>query len=260
MDRVPRQGIDVDDDPFPLGVLVREARLRAGLTVRGLAQRAGVHPSHVSRVERGLAWPSGTALRELLEAAGMRFEVAVVPMVRPVLDPDGVDATAVLANAGLDPVPLTHALSHAGVPYRLMGSLAAVLQGLPMAVVDMVLAVPKDRIDDVGAALVPWLTGRWRDDWGEFDWALPRSPAEPGADRWRTDGGELRVQWVESESGLPPGVQVVVEYDRDHYQRVRGHQVPERGEHTLMLAGLGALAVLDPRIGRRLARAVGSAG
>ncbi len=67
------------DDALPLGQLVREARERAGLSMRVLAEAAGLHPSYLSRVERDLAWPSAAALRDLLEAAGMRFEVAVVP-------------------------------------------------------------------------------------------------------------------------------------------------------------------------------------
>jgi len=45
---------DVDNpDTRPLGLAVKEFRIRAGLTQEEVAQRAGLHRTHVGLVERG---------------------------------------------------------------------------------------------------------------------------------------------------------------------------------------------------------------
>jgi len=55
--------------------LVRQARIRAGLNQRGLAQRAATAQSVVARIERGQTSPSWETLARLLEAAGFGIDV-----------------------------------------------------------------------------------------------------------------------------------------------------------------------------------------
>jgi transcriptional regulator with XRE-family HTH domain len=55
------------------GDILREARLRAGLSQAELARRAGTHPSAVGRGERGEALPSLEKLRELVRACGLEL-------------------------------------------------------------------------------------------------------------------------------------------------------------------------------------------
>jgi len=62
------------------GQFVREARLRAGLTQRALASRAGVSQPLVARIERGQVEPSFDRLLELIRACGFDLEVHVVPL------------------------------------------------------------------------------------------------------------------------------------------------------------------------------------
>lgn len=63
----------VDDD----AALVRRARLRAGLSQRQLAQRAGTSQAMVARVEGGRQSPSLPTLRRLLEACGSDIHLQV---------------------------------------------------------------------------------------------------------------------------------------------------------------------------------------
>jgi transcriptional regulator with XRE-family HTH domain len=63
------------------GSLIADARLRAGLTQSELARRAGMPRSVVNAYERGRREPGAAALDQLLEAAGMRLELA--PRHRP---------------------------------------------------------------------------------------------------------------------------------------------------------------------------------
>ncbi|MGH9341059.1 MAG: helix-turn-helix domain-containing protein [Acidobacteriota bacterium] len=61
--------------------LLREARMRAGLSQRELAKRAGTAQSVVARIERGLSSPSWETLARLVAAAG--FELQARLSLRP---------------------------------------------------------------------------------------------------------------------------------------------------------------------------------
>lgn len=67
---------------FEPGSLLREARRRAGLSQRELAERAGTSQSVVARIELGRTSPSADTLRRLLDAAG--FELRATLVERPV--------------------------------------------------------------------------------------------------------------------------------------------------------------------------------
>ncbi len=71
----PRPG-----DADPLGARIRHLRQAQGMTLRDLADRAGVTESFLSQVERGLASPSISTLRRIAsslgESIGSLFEEA----------------------------------------------------------------------------------------------------------------------------------------------------------------------------------------
>jgi transcriptional regulator with XRE-family HTH domain len=60
------------------GQLVREARRRAGLTQRQLAERAGTTQSAIARLERGDVEPGFHRVIELVRAAGLDLRVGLV--------------------------------------------------------------------------------------------------------------------------------------------------------------------------------------
>ena len=64
---------------FP-GSLLRDARLRAGLTQRQLAQRAETSQSVVTRIEQGHSDPSTATLARLLAAAGFELRAELTPI------------------------------------------------------------------------------------------------------------------------------------------------------------------------------------
>jgi transcriptional regulator with XRE-family HTH domain len=55
------------------GDLLREARLRAGITQQQLAGRAGTSQSAIARWESGAVHPSFERLRELIRACGLEL-------------------------------------------------------------------------------------------------------------------------------------------------------------------------------------------
>ena len=68
----------------PLGVGIRAERLRQGLTLAQLAERAGLSPSALSQIERGVTDPSIGSLRRIATALG-------VPFFRFLLEPESRD-------------------------------------------------------------------------------------------------------------------------------------------------------------------------
>ncbi len=66
--------------------LLRDARLRAGMTQAQLAQRAGVTQPVVSRAEAAGANPQIATLDRLLRAAGARLELAAPERRLPDVD------------------------------------------------------------------------------------------------------------------------------------------------------------------------------
>jgi transcriptional regulator with XRE-family HTH domain len=91
--------------------LVRRARTRAGLSVRALAEAAGVAASTVHRIEQGQLQPTVQTLRQIAEAAGVRlavraevdYAVSLVGLARSIHDDiaSGNDATPVRKAAEL---------------------------------------------------------------------------------------------------------------------------------------------------------------
>ena len=61
------------------GNLLQEARERAGLTQRELAQRAGTAQSVVARIELGVTDPGSGTLSKLLAAAGFQLIARLDP-------------------------------------------------------------------------------------------------------------------------------------------------------------------------------------
>lgn len=71
--------------------IVQEARRRAGLTQRQLAERAGTSQAAIARIERGRQVPSLETLDRILRGCGYELRAEVVP--RDDHDEQLIDAT-----------------------------------------------------------------------------------------------------------------------------------------------------------------------
>ena len=60
------------------GMLIREARLRAGLSQGELSERSGKDRAQIARWERDVVQPSFETLRELVRACGLDLAPALV--------------------------------------------------------------------------------------------------------------------------------------------------------------------------------------
>ena len=61
------------------GLLIREARLRRGLSQGELGQRVGKDRAQIARWERGAVEPSFETLRALVRACGFELNVSISP-------------------------------------------------------------------------------------------------------------------------------------------------------------------------------------
>src|SRR2546429_1344758 len=68
--------------PSTGAALLQLARLKAGLTQRELAERAGVPPTMISAYERGKRQPTLDTLLRLLKAAGFELRMHLEPYDR----------------------------------------------------------------------------------------------------------------------------------------------------------------------------------
>ena len=62
------------------GTLIREARMRAGLSQLELSERSGKDRAQIARWERDVVQPSFETLRELMRACGFDLETTLVPL------------------------------------------------------------------------------------------------------------------------------------------------------------------------------------
>jgi transcriptional regulator with XRE-family HTH domain len=79
------------------GILVREARLRHGLTQEQLAVRAGTSQAAISRIERGVVSPSFATVERLVGLVGETLTASSEPVDY------GFDVTLIQSNLRLTP-------------------------------------------------------------------------------------------------------------------------------------------------------------
>jgi transcriptional regulator with XRE-family HTH domain len=64
---------------MPAWAIIREARARAGLTQRDLAERAAKAQSEIAKIERGRRDPTFSTLERLVRAAGFDLRIQLAP-------------------------------------------------------------------------------------------------------------------------------------------------------------------------------------
>jgi transcriptional regulator with XRE-family HTH domain len=86
-----------------VGDYLREQRLNAKLTLRQLAEQAGVSNPYLSQIERGLRRPSAEVLQQLAKA--LRISAETLYVRAGILDPEDGEVRsvelAILADTGL---------------------------------------------------------------------------------------------------------------------------------------------------------------
>jgi transcriptional regulator with XRE-family HTH domain len=148
--------------------LIREARLRAGLTQQELGERSGRERSVIARWEQGATAPSLETLLEVIHACGFELPLELAPRdesayerlrENALLSPERrlqqlLEQTEA-AEPGFDPHALLAALERRRVTYVLIGAFARVLQGADETTraIDIVPSSRGDNLSRLGQAL-----------------------------------------------------------------------------------------------------------
>jgi predicted nucleotidyltransferase/DNA-binding XRE family transcriptional regulator len=133
------------------GALLRQARSRAGLTQRELAQRAGVAQSVVAAYESGTREPSLGTLAALVEATGISLSIDLGPAVPAAPAPGAIGRRLRRRRAAVLALAAKHGISD----LRVFGSVARGEEG-PHSDLDLLVHLPED------AGL--FTLGRFRED------------------------------------------------------------------------------------------------
>lgn len=187
-----------------IAAVLRGERSAHLLSQQALADLAGVSQSAVARVERGDRLPSIPLVERLLAALDLQLAVGVEPLDSH-LDARMAELTARPLADRIDDLGLDRMIDRLGdLPHLLAGSTAALLQGAPLPVEAVEIAL---RWRD-SARFTAWLEAadgqRWNARWEEFG-GLHLEPEEPGEHRWRTRYGEIRAQLCDE---LPESIEV----------------------------------------------------
>lgn len=200
-------------------MLLREARLRAGLSQAALAERSGVHRVQINRYEAGAVAPSLDTLIELVRACAFDLPLELVPW-----DRDDVEALTALqhlsperrlermldrrsqrdppvAGEGFDPLGLIAALERNYVDYVLIGGFAQVLRGADVVTrgVDVCPSFARRNLDSLQDAVRDTADPERGDG---STWSHTTLTVDPLV-RLQTARGELGI--VESPAGVPNG-------------------------------------------------------
>ncbi|AVT39025.1 helix-turn-helix domain-containing protein [Plantactinospora sp. BB1] len=187
-----------------IGTTLRQQRELRGLTQHALARLAGTDRSTVTRIEQGERAPTVAMLEKLLAALGLQLTVGVEPLDSEV--DARIDELAVRSVAErIDAVGLDRMLDRlAELPHVLTGTTAALLQGAPVPVGDLEIAVAWRDAERFADWLERHYAQRWNPAWEEFGY-LPTDPRDPGEHRWQVVGGVLRAGMCEE---LPEAIEV----------------------------------------------------
>jgi transcriptional regulator with XRE-family HTH domain len=181
------------------GTLVRRHRDSAGLTQGELAGRVGLSQGALSAIERGRRRPTIGTLERLLDELGLQLSIDAVDPV-PAIDA-AIDQAATrpvadrLRGRRLEGVEILERLAPAEPV--LEGAAGAAAHGAPVPVQELDVVVTHGRARELADALYRLGSDRWSERWNQWGPA-PLDPREPGAMRWRTLFGEVRVRLVDT--------------------------------------------------------------
>ncbi|MET8044544.1 helix-turn-helix transcriptional regulator [Micromonospora sp. NPDC005215] len=186
------------------GTAIREQRQSRELSQCELAELAGVSQATVARIEGGDRTPSIPLLERLLAAMDVQLVIGVEPLDAH-LDARIDDLAAKPIAERIDGLGLDRLLDRlTDFPQVLTGSTAALLQGAPVPVDALEIAL---RWQD-SKPFTRWLETnygqRWNARWSEFG-GVWLEPEEPGDHRWSTRYGEIRATMCDE---LPETIEV----------------------------------------------------
>lgn len=187
-----------------IGKMLRRERELSGLTQKSLAERAGTSQAAVARIERGDRTPSFPLLERLFAALDLQLAISVEPLDAQ-LDAEMADQSAIPLNERIEDAAIDKvAATLADLPHVFDGAAAALLQGVPVPVRAVEVAIAWSDVDAFTAWLDKRFAKRWNEKWHEFGYVVV-DPRAPGVHHWQTIEGEIRARMCDE---LPESIEV----------------------------------------------------
>jgi transcriptional regulator with XRE-family HTH domain len=185
-------------------------RVRRRMSQARAAQILHVTQQWVSQVERGMRAPTADVIERLFAILDLKVTVDVEPTGRDLeaLDEEIDDVLSLSDDDRLAVVDSFHMAFDAlsTVPWVLSGRLGAFIQGAPLRVVRLDLAVAEPDLDRLASVFEARTCDRWNESLMEYYGAAVH-PRLPGPARWLLGPNELRL---ETTNRLPPSITVAV--------------------------------------------------
>ena len=185
------------------GAVIRAERVKRAMSLAQLAAAAGVSVANLSRLERGQRASTLDLTDRLLAVMGLRLHVEAEPMFADVDDvirqASGRSLTDVVGAWKTDAAAYFSLFD--GIPFVVEGAAAAALQGVPIPVETLEIAVPAD--DDEAIEQLTFMLEAVGAGRGSFENHDPRIPGSPdytsmhGAVRLRLARPFEQSCWVE---------------------------------------------------------------
>jgi transcriptional regulator with XRE-family HTH domain len=121
----------VTEEPRDLGAFIHDLRKNARISLRQLAQQAGVSNPYLSQIERGLRKPSAEVLAQLANA--LRVSTPLMYLRAGLLDREGHDVQAAIAADADLTVAQKQSLTQIYETFRRENAREAVDQSDPVA-------------------------------------------------------------------------------------------------------------------------------
>lgn len=178
-----------------VAAVLRAERESRALSQATLAELAGVSPTTISQLEHGQRASTLDLLDRVLAAMGLRLHLEAEPQFADVDDlirqAAGRSLTEIVA--GWTPDAAAYFSLFDGIPFVVEGVAAAALQGVPVPVESLDIAVPAD--DDEALEQLTFkleAVGATRGDYEN------RDPRIPGSPDYRSMHGAVRVRLADS--------------------------------------------------------------
>lgn len=174
------------------------------------AQLLGVSQQWVSQIERGIRAPTPEVIERLFAIFNLKVILDVEPTGAELqaLDSEINDTSALSDDERLAVVDAFRLAFDelAPVPWVVSGRLGAFLQGAPLRVVRLDLAVAEPDLDRLADIFNSRTCDRWNERLMEYH-GSPVHPRLPGPMRWLFGPNELRLEVADR---LPPSITVAV--------------------------------------------------
>jgi transcriptional regulator with XRE-family HTH domain len=250
-------GTGDDGSAERMGALVRAEREKRELSLGRLAAQSGVSAATLSKLERGQRSVTLNLADRVLETMGLRLYVTVEPLwavvdeaIEKAAGRSRAERVAQWRDEGTIDVG-AYLTCLQGVRFAIDGMMAAALQGAPVPVAKMEIAVPADdsaALDDLTAALERMKAARGT-GWEPFD------PRVKGSSEYRTCHGLLEIRMVSPFDGfLQVDIDPLAEPNLPVMDRSRFKRLRPLTRATVAVVPITRIEAQDGAVRRMLAR------